>query len=89
MSDLDDLRQSFDDATDVEEWLNMVLEPAVGLIVELETLIKWLSVTYGENDPVWMFEDPYGQPLDANRALHRTWMRVVRGVDVDAESDAT
>lgn len=46
---------------------------------ELLDLIRFLSRTYGDNDPVFVFNNLYGHPLPGNVALARTWFRVVRG----------
>ena len=47
-----------------------------------EDLIRWLALTYGDNDPLFGFEDPTSTvDLEFNERLRRTWMRVVRGED--------
>ena len=40
-------------------------------------LIRWLGRAYGDNEPIWAFNDAYGHELEANRELHRTWQQVM------------
>jgi hypothetical protein len=47
-------------------------------IIDLEDLVRFLALTYGDNDPVLPLIDAYGTPLDHNARLHATWMRVIR-----------
>jgi hypothetical protein len=46
---------------------------------QTRALVKFLARTYGENDPVFYFNDLYGHELTANQELSDTWQRVVRG----------
>lgn len=45
---------------------------------EYRDLIRWLARTYGENDPIWPFDDDRFESLEVNRRLFRAWHRVVR-----------
>jgi len=57
-------------------------------IEELEELIRWLAKSYqyeepatGEivtNDPIFSFEDLYGNKLEQSKRLSETWSRVVK-----------
>ena len=47
-------------------------------IEELEDLILWLALAYGDNDPIFAYQDPYGAPLPENERLDSIWHRVVR-----------
>lgn len=42
-------------------------------------LVKFLARTYGDNDPVFYFNDLYGHELTQNKELAETWDQVVRG----------
>ena len=47
-------------------------------IEELEDLILWLARAYGDNDPIFSYQDPYGAALPENVRLDAIWHRVVR-----------
>jgi hypothetical protein len=52
----------------------------VQYIVDLEDLVRWLAITYGDNDPIWTFDDEYGNHFEHNVRLDATWHKVVRGL---------
>jgi hypothetical protein len=43
-----------------------------------ENLIRWLALTYGDNNPIWPLRDALGQRHEENYKMARTWYRVVR-----------
>ena len=55
------------------------LEKLAEELRQARALIKFLAKTYGDNDPVFYFNDLYGHELKANKELSNTWQRVVRG----------
>jgi hypothetical protein len=46
---------------------------------QTRALVKFLAKTYGDNDPIFYFNDLYGHELVENKELSDTWHRVVRG----------
>ena len=50
-------------------------------VKSLMTLIRYLARTYGENDPIFVYHDLYGNSLPENVELARTWFWVVREWD--------
>lgn len=46
-------------------------------IERLHALVRWFDLAYGDNTPVWLFENVYGQPLPANVAMHETYEGVI------------
>ena len=67
----------------------------VQYIVDLEDLVRWFARSYfytelvdGEmvtrwNEPIWQFNDQYGQDLVDNKRLARTWAIVVHGQQME------
>lgn len=52
-------------------------------------LIRWLSRSYGDNDPIFPYNDLYGHELAANIELADTWIEVVRGRSAGQPAEAT
>ncbi len=55
-------------------------------VADLEELVRWLALTYGDNDPAFPIEvgDPSNLQLSpANARMRRCWLRVVRGINPD------
>lgn len=55
------------------------LEKLAEELRQTRALVKFLAKTYGDNDPIFYFNDLYGHELTANQELSNTWQRVVRG----------
>ena len=53
-------------------------DPTTTTVDDLVDLILWLSLSYGDNDPILPTENMYGQALAANVQLLATWENVVR-----------
>lgn len=49
-------------------------------VIDLEDLVRFLALTYGDNDPILPFMNPRtGEPMPHNVRLAATWQYVVRG----------
>lgn len=46
-------------------------------IADLEDLIRWLSLAYAGNVPIFPAEDMYGNPLEHAQRLKMTYLSVV------------
>jgi hypothetical protein len=46
-------------------------------IWDLEDLVRWLSLPYGENRPLFALADWEGKPLDDGKRLEETYLSVV------------
>ena len=48
-------------------------------VERLTRVVRWLSKSYGENDPIFSFTAQSGTELAANVELATTWYDVIRG----------
>lgn len=46
-------------------------------IDRLHGLVRWFDLAYGDNEPTWLFENTYGQPLPANVEMSETYRGVI------------
>lgn len=53
------------------------LEAVCRYVDRLHTLIRWFDLAYGDNVPVWLTENIYGQPLPENVELAETYRGVI------------
>lgn len=53
------------------------LEAVCRYVDRLHTLIRWFDLAYGDNVPVWLSENIYGQPLPENVELAETYRGVI------------
>jgi hypothetical protein len=63
----------------------------MGRLVNLEELVRWLSLAYGENEPVFSGADGYGTqnglPLGSAPQMHTLWHQVTGTVHADGTWD--
>jgi hypothetical protein len=45
--------------------------------LELEELIRWLALPYGDNEPIFAYSNWDGTPIDSGARLRAVWHRVV------------
>lgn len=76
----------------------MIEEPAdattallMGRIAVLEELVRWLSLTYGDNEPIFAGADGYGTrdglPLGSAPQMHTLWHQVVGRVHTEGPTE--
>lgn len=53
------------------------LEAVCRYVDRLHALIRWFDIAYGDNVPVWLTENMYGQPLPENVELMETYRGVI------------
>lgn len=53
------------------------LEAVCRYVDALHGLIRWFDLAYGDNAPIWLTTNMYGQPLPANVELTETYRGVI------------
>lgn len=53
------------------------LEAVCRYVDRLHALIRWFDIAYGDNTPIWLTENMYGQPLPENVELMETYRGVI------------
>lgn len=53
------------------------IESLCRYVDRLHALVRWFDLAYGDNEPVWLFENIYGQPLPANVEMTETYKGVI------------
>lgn len=64
-------------AETVKQCTERQLEAVCRYVDRLHTLIRWFDLAYGDNVPVWLTHNLYGQELPENVELAETYRGVI------------
>lgn len=56
----------------------MVIDDVTQYVIDLEDLVRWLAIPYGDNDPVLALSDQFGHAHPDNARLFNTWCYVLK-----------